>query len=265
MIIDAVLLNNELDMMEFRLQLYWNVVDKFVIVESDRTFSGLSKPYNFERNLSRFSWAMEKIIYHKIFPDVSKLDMASKPQSYDPTHDCWKLERGQREAILDACIDLPGDSTLIMGDADEFPALEAIRWVKDNEVREPLTCKQYFFYYNLGNLRLEEWAGSMFVNLNDARKIGTQQLRDIRGSFVSRGSFNGWHLSWFGDVKEKIEAFSHQEYNTPEFTDIDHITHCRTTGMDLFKRGTQNVKVDPKTFFPDYFVNIAKHYPWGIS
>jgi beta-1,4-mannosyl-glycoprotein beta-1,4-N-acetylglucosaminyltransferase len=40
-VFDAILFSNEMDMLEIRLRELYDVVDKFVIVESDHTFTGI--------------------------------------------------------------------------------------------------------------------------------------------------------------------------------------------------------------------------------
>jgi hypothetical protein len=45
-------------------------------------------------------------------------------------------------------------------------------------------------------------------------------------SYIDKG---GWHLSYFGDgefIKNKIENFSHQEYNTEKYTNVNSIHQC---------------------------------------
>ena len=45
MIIDSFIFNNELDLLELRLEQLDAVVDKFVFVEATTTFMGQGKPY----------------------------------------------------------------------------------------------------------------------------------------------------------------------------------------------------------------------------
>jgi len=40
MVIDSFLFNNELELLELRLKVLYDYVDKFVIVEGDHTFRG---------------------------------------------------------------------------------------------------------------------------------------------------------------------------------------------------------------------------------
>ena len=50
MIVDVILFYNELEMLEYRLETLYPVVDKFVIVEATRTFRGNPKPLLFSNN-----------------------------------------------------------------------------------------------------------------------------------------------------------------------------------------------------------------------
>ena len=58
-IFDCFTFFNELDLLEFRLRLLDNYVDFFVIAESNLTFSGNPKEYNYAKNKERFA-AWEK-------------------------------------------------------------------------------------------------------------------------------------------------------------------------------------------------------------
>ena len=57
---------NELDILEMRLNILYDYVDYFVIVESSVTHTGLEKEYIFEKNKERFSKFVDKIILFKV-------------------------------------------------------------------------------------------------------------------------------------------------------------------------------------------------------
>ena len=63
-VLDAVLMSNELDLLEIRMNELDSVVDYFLIVESNATFTGLSKETYFAQNQDKFSKFHHKIIYH---------------------------------------------------------------------------------------------------------------------------------------------------------------------------------------------------------
>jgi beta-1,4-mannosyl-glycoprotein beta-1,4-N-acetylglucosaminyltransferase len=62
-VLDAVLMSNELDLLEIRLNELDSVVDYFLIVESNATFTGLPKETYFGKNRTRFAKFEHKIVY----------------------------------------------------------------------------------------------------------------------------------------------------------------------------------------------------------
>ena len=86
MIFDCFTFFNELELLEIRLNILNDYVDKFVIVEGSKTFSGKDKSYNFDIN--KFSKFKDKIIYVQ-FSDYPKFESA------------WDYETLQRNYILD--------------------------------------------------------------------------------------------------------------------------------------------------------------------
>jgi len=84
---------------------------------------------------------------------------------------------------------------------------------------------------------------------------------------LTKPYFKGWHLSYFGDanhIQNKIASFSHQELNLPPFLNATHINECIGSGRDLFGRRVGVTRVE-SSFFPDYFVELAKGYKWGLD
>ena len=63
-VLDAVLMSNELDLLEIRLNELDSVVDYFLIVESNATFTGLPKETYFGKNRERFAQFEHKIVYN---------------------------------------------------------------------------------------------------------------------------------------------------------------------------------------------------------
>jgi len=63
---DAVIFSVELDMLEIRIRETWKVVDYFLILESNATFTGLAKETTFAKNRKRFEFAESKIRYRML-------------------------------------------------------------------------------------------------------------------------------------------------------------------------------------------------------
>lgn len=59
---DVMLFNGELDLLEIRLRLLNETVDKFILVEGCITFSAKPKPYYYEENKERYSNYSNKYI-----------------------------------------------------------------------------------------------------------------------------------------------------------------------------------------------------------
>jgi beta-1,4-mannosyl-glycoprotein beta-1,4-N-acetylglucosaminyltransferase len=90
-IYDAFTFYNELDLLELRLEELYDYVDYFVIVESDRTFTNIPKPYYFEDNKNRYSKYLDKIRHFKI----------TSPGHKNP----WDNECHQRNELKRGCSD----------------------------------------------------------------------------------------------------------------------------------------------------------------
>lgn len=249
MIIDSFTFNDELDMLEFRLELLYHKVDRFILVEADKTHTGVEKPFHYLENKSRFKKFEEKIHHYMFSPNSDGLNFESKPEAYDTTHACWKIENQQRNAIIDIASQFPPSSLLIISDCDEIPSWEAIELAGASLL--PLACKQDLFYYNVKNLCNQDWRGSIFTTVEQAISMTPQGLREMR-NILPAISDGGWHLSWFGDIEKKLTSQAHQELNTPEFNNQEHIKKCLEQRKDLFNRDIAIIEVD-SWIFPEYF------------
>lgn len=123
-IVDSFIFFNELDLLEIRLEYLYDSVDYFVIVESNTTFTGNPKPYNFLKNKQRFKKFDKKIIY-------SKLDLFNyKPEN----NSAWEREIFQRNHISQALseLNLDQDDLIFVSDVDEIPNKASLLQLKNN-------------------------------------------------------------------------------------------------------------------------------------
>ena len=73
----------------------------------------------------------------------------------------------------------------------------------------------------------------------------------------------GWHFSFLKDpqsIKHKIMSYSHQEYNTDEFTNTDLIREKISKGKDLFNRDIKYEKISINDNFPKYIINNKEKF-----
>jgi len=93
------------------------------------------------------------------------------------------------------------------------------------------------FYYNLRTKCQFKWRMAKIANERIMAKLTPQEVRDSpHGDLILDA---GKHCSFFGtpeEIRDKINSFSHTEYNTAQFTAIDHIKACIVSGTDLFLR-----------------------------
>ena len=64
MVVDVFPFFREFDLLELRLAVLDSIVDRFVIVEGTRTFSGQSKPLWFVEHRDRYAKWLPKIRHH---------------------------------------------------------------------------------------------------------------------------------------------------------------------------------------------------------
>jgi len=124
-IIDCFTFFNELDLLEIRLQYLYDVVDYFVIIEADTSFSGIKKPFIFQDNTDRFAPFMDKIIYvplkMKFFKEEKKITW--KRQEHHRNHIKMGLEQ----------LNLNDNDFILISDLDEIPNKELLKEVKMGE------------------------------------------------------------------------------------------------------------------------------------
>ncbi len=265
-IVDCFTFYNEFELLTYRLNVLYEVVDWFVIVEATHTHVGHDKPLYYNENKSRFSKFADKII-HVIVRNL--------PYKY-PNINCekgeqWANERFQRDRIDDGIsrIKLTTQDIITITDLDEIPDPQLLTTIKDNNFSFNIySLEMDMYYYNL-NCRVigEIWrhpkilSYKVYCDLN----MSCSQLRFYNCNALASG---GWHLSYFGSVEQiqnKIMNFSHQEFNESKFTDLGKIKERVNNGVDLYDRENPIIQVPIKDnpylpvrydeFLTDYYKN----------
>lgn len=252
-VFDTFLFFNELDILELRMNELYNVVDFFLIMESNKTFTGNDKPFYFDNNKEKFDKFKDKIINIKLtIPDNIQMS-------------AWDMEEYQRNAIFTSLQDLYERNKIydhdivILSDVDEIPNPRAVR--KYDEHSGISLMNQKLFYYYLNCLSDMPWFGSRIGTWGEIKNISATQLRNNK--FLPIIENGGWHFSFIGaifDIIYKIESYSHQEYNNPYFTDADKIKDKIKNCQDIFERPISFSIVDIDDTFPASIVNNKDYY-----
>jgi beta-1,4-mannosyl-glycoprotein beta-1,4-N-acetylglucosaminyltransferase len=192
MIIDCFPFFNELDILEIRLNILNDFVDKFILVEASKTQSKLDKPFYFEENKKRFDKFLDKIIHIKVtdYPDQSG----------------WEMENYQRNCILKGLnnIELSTDDIIGISDVDEIWSPNCMDLVKSNIKYNniiSIDMRYLVFFLNLETVN-KRWIGSVFTTAKLLEKYSPQHLRNIKDHVYNLNDM-GWHFGYQGG-KEKV-------------------------------------------------------------
>jgi len=266
MIIDAFTFFNEKELVELRIKYLSDIIDYFVIVEADVTHTGKEKKWNFpkilDNELKEFS---HKIKYHQMKVDLEKADREkSKNYGAGTWGRSFKVDNMQRNYIKNACEKFLSDDIIIISDLDEIPSREKINFIKscDFKVIAPVAFDQALFHLNCKYLSLERWIGSVAITKQLIEKFEPQVFRNYKNR-ISCFSDAGWSFSSFGGVnrvREKFNAFAHEEYNKDMYTNEANIIKSAELGKDLFHRDVKKQKVD-KNFFPKDLLKLMENNP----
>ena len=227
--IDAFLFFNELDLLEIRLNSLAPYVDMFVLAESETTFSGKPKPLIFEQNKERFK---DFNITHLVVDDIQ-------------TDDPWERESHQRNFLINGIT----DDMVMLSDIDEIPDMES-----HNGEEGVFSQRLYYYYFNLYTGK-PNWRGTVVKrNIENMERV---RRRRHRMPVVGKG----WHFSTLGtpeDIVTKIEAFSHQEFNTQDIK--DSVSGNVETQQDIYgRRRFKNFSVETPTG-PEWLIKNKERY-----
>lgn len=249
MIYDTFPFYNELDLLELRLYELDSVVDRFVLCEAPFTHSGKPKPLYFQENKARFAKFLPKII-HLVATDFPPADFSRPGAS-------WDYERHQRDWIARGLVDCRPEDIVIHGDADEIPAAAAVKTYRPQMGFMGLNMSMHAYRLNL-TFREEEYGWSKIFQYGFLRDIEPWTMCKIRYLVTKAIASGGWHFSFMGnpaEVADKIRAWAHQEYATPEHLDPERIRRDMEAGIDPHGRKAQYREEGLDQRYPAYLLN----------
>lgn len=227
MLVDAFMFYNELDILELRLELLDEYVDRFVLVESEVTHVGGPKELFFQNNRERFA---------KWLPKITHVVMTAEeaPKDKNP----WAREKYQRQCIIRGLDGVPDTAIVMVSDVDEIPDMRIVRYEK---LEHAMTAvHMWMFEYSLDYIFTgEPWFGTVLTNCELLKRVGPNSLRDARWKMPCF-QYGGWHLSSFGTpmtIWNKFQTYAHAN-------DGHHASQTPGTFEDFIERG---VHTDGKT------------------
>lgn len=202
MIVDVFPFFNEFEILDIRLNLISNKIDKFVIVEHDIDFNNNPKNYNLESQIKNLNEKYNnKIIYVKI---------SSKPLLDHK----WSQEIHQKNNLACA-IDMFPDAYFLFGDLDEVPNPDKIDDLVESYHNFGPSILLLYWCINKWDIVLKQrWPGPVLgkrddiLNAGGARKFmcprGSKSMHWKNPSYPELFPA-GWHWSFFGDPKNVVK------------------------------------------------------------
>ena len=222
-IIDCTLFLKELELLELRLESLYPHVDLFLIVESTKTFTGISKPLHYHNNKDRFKKWSDKIRYYVIddMPLSANREelVKSTPIESQQTIEFFR-ETHQRNSIGKGLksLNISYDDIIIVSDMDEFPNYNRFKNLNINLPYGPVIFKQKWLVWNTQLEKTYPWMGStaFYYSHYIHDKYIFQKIRDDRWNTENPRFYiednGGFHFSSFGSlefIRTKLKSFSH--------------------------------------------------------
>src|SRR4051794_27673843 len=171
LIYDCFMFFNELDVLEIRLNVLAEVVDRFVLVEARQTHQRGGKPLHYADNRDRFASFADRI-EHVVVDEF--------PEEATGT---WGCENWQRNAIRRGIRDAKIGDTILISDVDEIPRPEFV--AAADQRRGVTVSRQLLCSYFLNCVHLQEdgtvkamWGGTVAYR-HDARAESPQRYREL--------------------------------------------------------------------------------------
>ena len=254
------------ELLKLRVNLLKDVVDKFIIVESDKTHSGKPVQRKFLEIAQKHGLPMEKIIYveHHI-PEqedivIEKIDKINAGVNKDNEDSLYARarERLQKDAVMEGMSGFRDNDVFLYGDADEIIKPENVKWVARMALAHQEIILKIPLVYLQGraDLRAHNTDDSPVVWWKAMFFASKKQIMDFSVNKIRCGSMNlpirwpthnnrviqdmGWHFAWMGDSemrKVKADSFAHAFDNFDWMEDVKGYQDYANWDMHLTEEG----------------------------
>ncbi|KAK1581990.1 hypothetical protein Q3G72_010795 [Acer saccharum] len=226
-VFDGIIFSNELDILEIRCRELNPYVTKFVILESNTTFTGIPKPLFFSSNQDRFAFTEGKIVHGLFQGRIASLGSPGNP---------FVLESEQRKSMngLLHYAGISDDDLLIMSDTDEIPSphtVKLLQWCDGIPPILHLELRNYLYSFEFP-VDYSSWRATIHIY-----NPGTLYRHSHQTDLILSDA--GWHCSFcFRHLHEfvfKMTAYSHADrVRRREFLNYSRIQKLICSGDDLF-------------------------------
>ena len=269
-IFDCFMYFDEDLLLNLRLNILYDYVDQFVILEAEEDHQGNKRTLNFNfKNYEKFRNKIKYIPLKKI-----EIDQKIKiNKNWDPGH---LRDQSMRNSISKYLTDADINDWIIISDLDEIP--NPLKFKEFKTEFKYAFFKQSFYYYkfNILNYSQPYWYGSRICvkkylkSPQWLRNIKIKKNNIFKRFFLNRNykilENGGWHFSFIKSperIVKKINAFCHGEFNKKEFKDIKNIEKKIIELKDIFDRPIKYKVVGIDNSYPSYFLeNLELYKKW---
>lgn len=271
-VIDCFIFYNELELLNYRLNVLNDVVDYFVIVEATHTHVGNEKILYYQENKEMFEKFKHKIIHIIVddFPFQNKnINLERNEQWVNEKFQRQCISRGIEQILLN--FQLNDNDLITICDLDEILDPNTLLLMKNNQIKleNDIGMPELDnYYYNLNTKFFDKWDLTKIINykyykINKHCSNFIENVRQNRNCF--RIPNGGWHLSYFGSpnfIKNKLANFAHCEFNNEQFNKIETIENKIKNGLDLFNRSLNPIIIPLKDnkYLPPLYNSLLKNF-----
>ena len=258
-IYDCITFYDENLLANTRFEVLKDVVDYFIICESQYDYRGNKKKINFKLINKKFKEKVRHITINNSFPKKN---------------DLWSAEEYQREMIFKGIEDAKNNDFIMYSDSDEIPNPQAVKKIQFIKKYGIFMMNMFVYKINLYNQYESPWEGTRVCRIKDLKSF-TFLRKKILAKNLGKNFFRklflqkdieiikngGWHFNnlYKPDViSKKLKTFPHSEFSNEKFSSLKVIGKKIKLHADLFERGHiyKVVKIDKN--YPKFILNNLK-------
>lgn len=232
MVVDVCTFNGEYDLWDIHYHSLKGVVDEFIIVEAQTTFSGLPKPL----------YSLATGVYYNPIPTWPKVSVWIVDENYSQEElklaeespntagaEHWKTEFLQKESIKKALTHLQDDDLVFLGDVDEIWDVSALK------LQFPVKLKLDVYTYYLNNRSNEQFWGTTVAPYH---VIKNTCLNHLRTNAPKSKKTHGWHFTSMGGAenlrKKLTDSYTQEDYASKPI--LDNLEYTISHNKDFLGR-----------------------------
>tara|TARA_A100001388_G_scaffold258783_1_gene225573 strand:- start:614 stop:1423 length:810 start_codon:yes stop_codon:yes gene_type:complete len=254
-IFDCITFFDENLLTNTRFEILKDVVDFFIVVESNFDHKGNKKEINFKLENLKFKHKVRHIVLEENFPK----NLTG-----------WEIEAFQREKINLGLSDASYNDLVMFSDSDEIPDPNSITRL-DLKKKYAIFLQKFFVYkINIFNQYETPWEGTRICKKKDLKSF-THLRKEIRLKNLNKSFWNfkyeksiqiidkgGWHFNNLYNVatiSRKLKTFQHTKFKDDRYSAKEIIKNKILNLEDLFERNQKYEKVSINQDYPEYIRN----------